>query len=239
VRIPRPTRGWRRLAARLAFPVAFLVVTATLAAALQVREVIVSGTKRFPASDIERVLLAAIGSPTVTVRPESLREAVLAVPWVAAASVRVSLDGRIECQIEEREPVAVAVSGTVRELVDASGCAIGPAGPATTLFELHGFGRRASEREDAVAAAGALALAWGAPVITIERLGPRDLAVRFADGACVVVVDPGATALLRAARRVHDAWARQVGTPPQRLDARTPGRIAILPAPRPVNPEVA
>ena len=56
-----------------------------------------TGTHRFPATDIEAVLRSALGSPTLTVRPDDLREAVRGLPWIADAQVRISLDGVVSC----------------------------------------------------------------------------------------------------------------------------------------------
>ena len=84
----RHRRPWRRVVTRALQAGAVLVVTAALAAALQVREVRVSGARPFPARDVEMVLRAALGPPTVATRASALRANVRAVPWVDDATVR-------------------------------------------------------------------------------------------------------------------------------------------------------
>ena len=119
--VVRRRRSLHKGLLRAATLVSLLAITATLATALQVRRVRVTGTHRFSATEVERELQSALGSPTLTARPDVLRAAARSLPWVADAQVHVSLDGVVSCQVTERTPVAVAVDGGQRQLVDSTG----------------------------------------------------------------------------------------------------------------------
>jgi len=223
-------RRWHRLGGRLAGVTIFLLLTATLATGLQIREIRVVGAVRFPAREVESSLRFALGIPTVAAPAEALRNAARAVPWVADAQVQVSVDGVVTCTVAERVPVATAVDGGRRMLADAEGHLLAPAGADAPPLELVGFGSAPEERAAVLAAVAAIEGNWGARLNRAERVGPSDVRLTFAGTACEVVVDPGAGDALVAARRVHAAWLAQTGAAPQRLDARASGRVAVLPA---------
>lgn len=217
--------------------VAFVAVTATLASALQIRQVRVAGARRFPAREIETALRHVIGSPALQTRADELRNLVRTVPWVADATVHVSLDGIVSCLVSERVPVAVAVDGGARRFLDAEGRLLAPAGDAGGLPELAGWDGHPEERAAVLAAISELQRAWDGSVIRIDRVAPNDALVVFAAGPCPVLVDPGRPGALRDGRRALTAWQADSRAVPARLDVRVPGRIAILPAAPPVPPE--
>jgi hypothetical protein len=229
--IVRHRRRWRRLAVRLALVAACAALTATLAAALQAHAIRVTGTERFAAAEVERALRFALGTPTVALRADTLRGAARAVPWVADVQVQISIDGVVSCEVSERQPVALAVDGGAREMVDAEGRLLGPPAGAVAGPELRGFAADTPGRVAVLHAVAAAERAWGARVVSAERVGPRDVLLRFADGDCAALFDPAAPERLAAARRVAGAWAAEAGAAPLRVDARLVGRVALLPAP--------
>ncbi len=232
----RHHRPIRKLVGRTLPLAALLALIATFALTLQVRQVRVSGTRRFPARDVENVLRTALGSPTITTRAGTLRARVRAVPWVDDATVRVSLDGVVTCAVVERVPVAVAVDAGVRRLVDREGRLLTTVESVSSLLLLTGFAPFPEERETLLAVVPALEQAWGGKLEHAERVGPHDVALHFADGSPTVLADPDQPEELAGARRVLAAWtARQ--TVPLRLDARVPGRVAVLPASIPPEEE--
>lgn len=226
---PRRRRLLQRWGLRGLTLAVLLGVTATLAAALQVREVRVDGTHRFPADQVESVLRTSLGSPTLTVRPDDLREAVRRLPWVADAQVRLSLDGVVSCTVEERVPVAVAAASGGLELVDRDGGLLFPVATAPDLPLLRGFAPHPEERAALLAVIDELGERWGAPIRTAYRLGPRDVRLEFGAGQPTVVVDPAKPANVVEARRVLTAWTAAHGAPPSQIDARVDHRIAVLP----------
>ena len=226
----------RRLLRRTLPLVAVAALTATLAAALQVREVRVTGAHRFPARDVEVALRSSLGVPTVATRAGALRARVLAVPWVADAAVRVSLDGVVTCALAEREPVAVAIDGGAAQLVDREGRLLAPADPVPALVRLEGFAPYPEERSAFLAARPEVERAWGAAVARAVRLGPHDVELTFAGTPLPVLADPARPAQLAAARRVLAAWVAHRPAP-LRVDARVAGRVAVMPAPAPAEGE--
>lgn len=231
--IVRHRRLWRRLATR-ALPALFvLALTVTLAAALQVRQVRVTGAQRFPAREVEAVLHSALGTPTIAARASELRASVRALPWVADATVRISLDGLVTCAIIERVPVAVAVDLGVHRLLDGEGRLIAPAKPGANLLELDGFAAYPEERAAVLAAATRLERCWNDRLVSVDRVGSHDVALRFAGTPFPVLADPDDPQALVAARKVLDAWLASGRPAPLRLDARVAGRVAVLPAPAP------
>jgi len=221
----------RRFVVRLVLLAACGLATAALAAGLQVHALRISGVRRFAPREVETALQFALGTPTVAMRADTLREAVRAVPWVADARVSVSIDGVVSCAVVERQPVAIAVDGGTRAMVDAEGTLLGPPTGAVPALELHGFAADAAGRAAVLATAAAAERAWGARIVRAERLGPCDVLFLFADTACIVVADPAHPEGLACARRVLTAWTAQVGAAPLRLDARVAERVAVTPAP--------
>jgi cell division septal protein FtsQ len=235
--IVRQRRALRRLATRALPVLVVLGLTATLAAALQVREVRVSGVRRFPAGDVEAVLRAALGTPTIAARASALRASVCALPWVEDATVKVSLDGVVTCAVVERTPVAVAVDGGIRRLLDSRGNLLGPAGSRAPLLEIDGFAAYPEERAAVMAAASQLERSWNDRLQSIERVASHDVALRFVGTPFPVLADPADPGALATAREVLDAWLASRRPAPLRIDARVQGRVAVLPAPVPEEAE--
>jgi hypothetical protein len=232
-------RSTGRRALRLAIPlVLLLAVSGTLAVALQVHEIRVSGTNHFSVAEVEGALRVALGTPTIATRAERLREVVRTIPWVADASVRVSLDGIVSCAVAERTPVAQAFDNGAPLLLDAEGRILGPNAHDFGLLKLEGFAPYPEERAAALAAVDACQQAWSGRLERIERLGPNDVVLHFARTAFPVLADPARPELLERGRIVAAAWLASTQTLPLRVDARIGERIAVLPAPVPPSEEV-
>ena len=211
------------------------VLTTTLGMAFQVRHLRVEGTRRFAPAEIEAALQPALGSMSLTLRATDLRGAVLDVPWVEEASVRVSLDGIVHCLVREREPVAVAIDGSVVNLVDRTGHLMGSPRGSLPELELADFAPFPEERATLLAALPALEEVAAARVHRATRLGFCNVALTFHRIPCPILVDPTRPDQLRLARRVLEAWQRDMQAAPLRLDARVDGRVAVLPAPEPTE----
>lgn len=208
-------------------------VTASVAVALQVRRVVVEGGEEAVRAQVEAVLAAAVGSPTLTVRADELRAAVLRqVSWVAEAAVSVSLDGVVHCAVTLRQPAAVVRDNDQIQLVDASGCLLGPPIPGISLpeLELIGFAGYPEERVALLEVVPALERAWGAKVRRVKRLAVSDVALTFAGSELEVIADPTRPGALAEGRAVLAAWERHSLPAVARLDVRVPGRVAVRPA---------
>jgi hypothetical protein len=228
----------RRILRYCVMAVVLGALTGTLALAVQVRRVRVGGASTFPSREVEQALASTVGERVLATSAEKLRERAMQVPWVADAVVRLSLDGTVSCQVTERRPVAVAVDGSRRQLVDREGNLLGDHELEAPLLELRGFAPYPAERAAALAAVPGLERFWGGRLVAMERLGARDVALEFADTPFHVVADPAQADLLATARAVAAAWTEKTQAAPQRVDARVPGRVALLPAP-PATPTPA
>ena len=226
----RHRHRWRRLAARLAVAGVAAALTATLAAGLQVHTIRVTGARRFRAAEVENALRFALGTPTVALRADTLRLAVRAVPWVADAQIQISIDGVVTCDVVERQPVAIAVDGPARAMVDADGRLLGSPCGEVTGPDLCGFAADADGRAAVLRATPEAESRWGARLLRAERLGPRDVLLVFADTSCGAVIDPARPESVALARRVLTAWTAATSAAPQRIDVRVPERVAVLPA---------
>jgi cell division septal protein FtsQ len=231
----RHRRRWPRILRVGLLLVLGAVLTTTLGMAFQVRQVRVEGTRRFALAEVEAALQPALGSPSLTLRATDLRDAVLAVPWVEEASVRVSLDGIVHCMVREREPVAVAIDGSAVNLVDRTGHLMGPPRGDLPELELADFAPFPEERAALLAALPGLEEAAAARVQRAVRMGFCNVALTFHRIPCPILVDPTRPDQLRLARRVLEAWQRDTHAAPLRLDARVDGRVAVLPAPEPME----
>lgn len=220
---------WPRLIRRDAPVALLLAATATLALALQIREVRVSGVRRFRVQEVEAVLNSALGMPTIAARAEKLRDRVRAIAWVADATVQVSLDGLVTCALVERTPVALSCEAGSCTKVDGEGRILGPAQGDLPALTLEGFAAHPEERAAVLGAVAEFELRWHSGLDRVERLGPHDVALHFRDTPLTVLVDPRTPDALVNARAVLGAWLARTGRAPVRLDVRVPGRVAVLP----------
>lgn len=229
----RQRRRWRRLAVRLTLVAAFVALTATLATGLQVRAIHVTGVSRIRAAEVEAALCFAVGTPTMALRADALREAARAVPWVDDAQVQISIDGVVSCDVVERRPVAIAVDGATRVMVDAEGRLLGALAGEVPRLDLCGFAADPEGRAAVLRAVPGAEKQWGASLVRAERMGPRDVLFVFSHTACGVLVDPTQQDGVALARRVLRAWTAETKAAPLRIDVRVPGRVAVQPAPPP------
>jgi cell division protein FtsQ len=135
----RRDQGRRRLQ-RLADVVAVLVVAAAFALAvrsplLDVDAVEIAGADRTGAEAVATATRVVPGDQLVDVDVGAVGRRVGALPWVEEVTVRRSLGGAVRIEVTERIPVALALSGGQRWLVDASGAVIAPAADAPDLAD--------------------------------------------------------------------------------------------------------
>jgi cell division protein FtsQ len=133
----RRDQGRRRLQ-RVADLVAVLVVAAAFALAvrsplLDVDAVEVAGADRTGAEEVAAAAGVALGDHLVDVDVRAVGRRVGTLPWVEAVTVRRSIGGTVRIEVLERTPVALALAGGQRWLVDAAGAVIAPADEAPDL----------------------------------------------------------------------------------------------------------
>ncbi len=189
---------------------AALVAVAALAAifgaatspAFELRQLDVEGARYTPTSAVDAALgLAATPHPNVFVLDTArLRRALLALPAVTDARLRVELPDRLVVRLAERQPILVWASSNERWLVDVEGVVMGPAtpgDPATAglpVFADDRSGRRPLAPGDTLDATD-LAVARRLGALTPKLLGSRAATFSFeitdADGFTVSSVPRG------------------------------------------------
>lgn len=102
-------------------------VQATREAGLVLREIEVMGNRRLTAEEVERVCPLHAGESLWACSPEEVRQAVLALPWVAEATVQRIWPRTLCIRVAERKPVAVWENQGSFFLVDQTGQAFAPA----------------------------------------------------------------------------------------------------------------
>jgi cell division septal protein FtsQ len=108
----------------------------TSAAAFEVQELRVIGTRRLSDGEVEGLLDGLKGRNIVTTPLETWRQRLLASPWVRDASLRRALPSTIEVRISERVPLAVARSGNSLLLIDEQGTVVDEFGPRYSALDL-------------------------------------------------------------------------------------------------------
>lgn len=156
-------RGRRRRTVAATIGVVLLVVAAawgvTRSALLDLDHLRVEGAER---TGVEAVVAATRlhdGDQLLDVDTEAVRDRILALPWVADASVRVEWPGGLRVRVSERSPLAVVRTGEATGLlVDGSGRVLGPATGLEGLPVLEGVPVGEPGSELGPSASGALEL---------------------------------------------------------------------------------
>lgn len=222
-------RRWTKGPLWLLFLLPAGILAAVLGHAWQVREIYVSGATLFSQEAVRQVLAQAVGRSPLRASASTLREKVLALPWVADAHITLELSGTVRCIVQERKPAAFLADQNPPLLVDQQGRLLGPSQEPKDLLQLVDFGPYPEDRAQVLALLPRLGELWGKPPVRCQRLAARDLAVTFAGESLVVLLDPQKPELLATGKQVLAAWRQQGGPPVARLDVRVPGRVFLQP----------
>ena len=93
-------------------------------AGLVVREVYVTGRVRTEQDDIVKAMALRQDDPMLGFDPAAMRDRLLALPWVKAATVTRKLPQTVEVTLTERDPLALWSDGRKQTLIDRDGVAI-------------------------------------------------------------------------------------------------------------------
>ncbi|HZS19691.1 MAG TPA: FtsQ-type POTRA domain-containing protein [Pseudonocardiaceae bacterium] len=85
------------------------------------RAVQVVGVQELPTDVVRTVAAVPLGTPMLRLDTGAIEARVAALPRVASAQVRCSLDGTVQIAVTERTPVAVVRRGSAVHLIDATG----------------------------------------------------------------------------------------------------------------------
>lgn len=201
--------------------------------AFAVRRVVVTGTVNASRDEVAKAS-RALSRNALALDLEAVRRRVVALPWIADATVRRALPHELRIAVRERVPVAVEAQGDARLALDASGSVLGATSLA--LPEVAGVAARpAADRDDARALACATVAAVGerAPAL-LARVRALDVSARGhvvlrVDGAPPLWVSgpESADEVLAFFRREHGI-ERAIGRA-SRIDARWSDRLYVVP----------
>lgn len=97
--------------------------------ALDVREIRVEGTVRMPEGLVHEALADLVGQGMFRVDLDEWRDRVLALSWVADASMRRVMPGTVAVTVTERQPMAIGRVGDTLNVIDRRGVIIDAYGP--------------------------------------------------------------------------------------------------------------
>jgi hypothetical protein len=174
----------------------------------------------------------------------AVRARVLLDPWVADARVRRILPHDLAVTVTERAPVAVAIDGAMRSLLDADGRVLASdAGPPSEddarLPQVTGLDHVAADQKDARRTRGAASLeairrvspAFYARLASID-VSADDRLVLASDGMPPVWIDGPESADEVAGYACRMETVRRTFGPVAHVDARWQGRLFVLPVSR-------
>lgn len=205
---------------------------ATARAGFEVRRVEISGNRELSRLAIYQAVLPGRTNAMLSADLAAIRERLLALPWVADASVGRRLPDTLDIVIVERRPVALWQYRGRFAAIDASGKPLATAGLErfASLPVVIGPGANGRVRELLALAAAAPALA---PQIDNATLvGGRRWDLKFKTGETLLLPDTPAAAraaILRFARieAAQPADAKLLGGRFARFDMRLPGRMTV------------
>lgn len=204
-------------------------VTWTAARGWEVRHVELTGARE---QDRLAIYAAALNGPSnamLATDLDDVRARLMALPWVAEASVQRHLPDTLVIEVTERKPVALWQHNRQLAAIDVSGRVLTRAGLARwndlPILIGPGANRRAHE---ALALLAATPL--GRDVMAATLVGGRRWDLRFKSGEVLALPDRPAVArgaLLAFARLDGQGPQRLIGGGFTRFDLRLPGRMIV------------
>jgi len=201
-------------------------------AGFQIRHVDISGTHEMTRLQVYEAVLTGPENALLSTDLAAIRQRLLAMPWVADASVSRRLPDTLMVHIEERQPVALWQHQGRFRLIDIKGQVLAKTDlarfSALPLVFGEGANRRVREMLQLSAAAGGISDQIEAGVL----IGGRRWNIHFKSGETLALPDTPAgakAAMLRFAKLESDLSDNQklLGGPYERFDMRVPGQMTI------------
>jgi cell division protein FtsQ len=215
-----PQRAWQNF------------VQDTAIAGFEIRHVEVDGTREMPRLPVYDAALSGPSNAMLNADLPAIRTRLLALPWVADASVARQLPDTLSIRIVERRPVALWQHQQRFALIDINGQVL-PTADLTRFAKLPvvvGTGANGRVRE-------LLALTASAPSLSEKvdaaiLVGGRRWDVKFKSGETLALPDTpaAATAAFKRFAKLEQQMAEDrklLGGRFQRFDMRLPGQITI------------
>lgn len=207
-------------------------VRKTAVAGFEVRHVEIAGTREMPRLPVYDAALSGPTNAMLTADLPAIRQRLLALPWVADASVARRLPDTLSIVIVERRPVALWQHRQRFALIDISGAVL----PTPRLDRFAGLpvvvGAGANGRVREILAVTASAPTLSEKVDAAVLVGGRRWDVKFKSGetlALPATPDAAARAFRRFARLEAELGEdrKLLGGRFQRFDMRLPGQITV------------
>ncbi len=217
--------------------VARMAGEAALAAGLRVSEVRFEGRHLTPEPLLRAAVGAPKGTPILSVSPSAVRQRVLELSWVEAASVERRLPSTLIVRIEERQPFALWQNGGRFAVIDRDGRSIATDGlhafSSLPLIVGAGAPQHAAVLIDALGDHPELKERVKAAV----RVGERRWNLRLHNGADVMLPEGHEAAAIARLMEFHERDAL-LDRPLAAVDMRLPDRMVVRPkeTPVPVTP---
>ncbi|WP_439532939.1 cell division protein FtsQ/DivIB [Polymorphobacter sp.] len=205
---------------------------ASAEAGFQIRHVEINGTREMARLPIYEAVLSGPENALLTTDLPAMRSRLMALPWVADASISRRLPDTLVVRIDERKPVALWQSQGRFHLIDITGRVLATQDLARfaglPLVVGDGANRRVREMLHLTAAANGLAGQIEAGVL----IGGRRWNIRFKSGETLALPDTPArarAAILRFAKLETGLAEDQklLGGRYERFDMRLPGQMTI------------
>lgn len=174
---------------------------ALAAPTLKISHIVVRGHERLATGEVLALVAGLRGRNILTVDLADWQERLLASPWVAEATLRRVLPGRIDITIRERQAMGIGRLSSSMYLVDGSGVVIDEYGPGYADLDLPIVDGLAGRGRSAVAAPdparARLAAAVIASLSSDAELSERVSQIDVSDPHDAQVMLDGDTAMLR------------------------------------------
>jgi len=178
------------------------VQKALVAAGLKIARVTVTGRDRAGREDLLAALGAERGQPIMAFDCDAARARLIALPWIADATVRRVFPGDIQVDITERKPFAVWQNEGTLMLVDKTGFPIMPVSARDLTRYPHVVGAGAAENAAALMAALKAFPDIESRVRAAVRVGDRRWDLQLANGIAIELPEDGIEGALREVTRL-------------------------------------
>jgi cell division protein FtsQ len=220
----RATRRTKTIAV-VALPVILVAAfaLASYTSLFATRDIRIEGTVTLTREDVLRLAGIGPGTNVFHLDADAVARALVADPWIAAASVERHLPGTVVIRLQEREPIARSTIGSTTVVLSGDGVVL-PGASAGGLPEIRASVGEPSDdaRTGAARALAALERILRARVAEVVVQPSGELVMDLAGDLTVHYGPPGDDAAKATALRAVLAWAADQDEPLREVDVTVP-----------------
>ena len=220
----RATRRTKTIAV-VALPVILVAAfaLASYTSLFATRDIRIEGTVTVTREDVLRLAGVGPGTNVFHLDADAVARALVADPWIAAASVERHLPGTVVIRLQEREPIARSTIGSTTVVLAGDGVVL-PGASAGGLPEIRAWVGEPSDdaRTGAARALAALERILRARVTEVVVQPSGELLMDLAGDLTVHYGPPGDDAAKATALRAVLAWAADQDEPLREVDVTVP-----------------